>query len=165
MKFEIVFGILLIELLIVSWVDFRTKKISNYWIIGNLLFASFLFSMGSHFYQLSWNIIIFPLGFIGIGFLFFLLNIMGAGDSKYLASLFFVTPVDYQFIFFEKIIISTLMVGAILLLMRFFKYRHEMIAFATNRHWNGIRDIIKSSFSYAPVISFAWIMLGMEIWK
>ncbi len=90
---------------------------------------------------------------------------MGAGDSKYLASLFFVTPFDYQFIFFEKIIISTVVIGTILLLMRFFRHRRELIAFSVNRHWKGIRDLIKSRFSYAPVISFAWILLGMELWN
>jgi prepilin peptidase CpaA len=165
MKFEIVFSLLMIELLIVSWIDFRTKKISNYWILFNLFLAFLLFLMGSHFYELNWSVFLFPLGFLGFGFILFLLNIMGAGDSKYLASLFFVTPFDYQFIFFEKIIISTLVIGTILLLMRFFRHRRELIAFSVNRHWKGIRDLIKSSFSYAPVISFAWILLGMELWK
>jgi len=165
MKFEIAFSLILIELLIVSWVDFKTKKISNYWIMSNLIFATLLFSLGSHLYQLSWNIFLFPLGFIGIGFILFLVNIMGAGDSKYLASLFVVTPFDYHFIFFEKIIISTIMVGTILLISKFFKHRREMVAFTFNRHWKGIQEIIRSRFSYAPVISVAWILLGMEIWK
>lgn len=165
MKFEIVFTILLLELLTVSWIDFRRKKISNYWILCNLAFATILFSLGGPLYALNWNILFFPVGFVGFGFVLFLLNIMGAGDSKYLASLFMVTPFEYQFVFFEKMIISTIVVGSILIGLRFLKQRHEMIAFFVNRHWRGLRDLVKSSFSYAPVVLVSWILLGIEIWK
>jgi prepilin peptidase CpaA len=109
--------------------------------------------------------LVFPVGFIAIGFILFLLNIMGAGDSKYLASLFLLTPSEYQMVLFEKIILSTILTGSILLLVRFFKHRRDLMAFIVNRHWKGIRDIMNSRFSYAPVISVAWVLLGIELWK
>jgi prepilin peptidase CpaA len=124
-----------------------------------------LYVLASDLYQLSWNIFIFPLGFVLIGFILFLLNIMGAGDSKFLASLFLLTPSEYQFVLFEKIILSTITTGTILVGVSFFINRKVLVAFTVNHHWKGIRDIIKSKFSYAPVISVAWILLGKELWK
>ncbi len=90
---------------------------------------------------------------------------MGAGDSKFLASLFLLTPSEYQIILFEKILVSTIVTGALLLSFSFVRNRKVLIAFMTNRHWRGIRDIIKSRFSYAPVISVAWLLLGRDLWK
>lgn len=165
MNFNFVFILVMIELLIVGWIDFKTKKISNYWIILNLVLSVGLYSMASVDYHLGWNILIFPAGFIAGGFILFLLNVMGAGDSKFLASLFLLTPTEYQFILFEKIIVSTIFTGAILLSINFFRNRKVLIAFTINRHWRGIKDIIKSRFSYAPVISVAWILLGKDLWK
>lgn len=165
MNFKVVFIVVMIELLFVGWIDFKTKKISNYWVILNVILSIGLYMMASDVYHLSLNILIFPLGFIVAGFILFLLNIMGAGDSKFLASLFLLTPSGYQIILFEKILVSTIVTGALLLSFSFVRNRKVLIAFMTNRHWRGIRDIIKSRFSYAPVISVAWLLLGRDLWK
>jgi prepilin peptidase CpaA len=165
MNFKVVFIVVMIELLFVGWIDFKTKKISNYWVILNVILSIGLYMMASDVYHLSLNILIFPLGFIVAGFILFLLNIMGAGDSKFLASLFLLTPSEYQIILFEKILLSTIVTGALLLSFSFVRNRKVLIAFMTNRHWRGIRDIIKSRFSYAPVISVAWLLLGRDLWK
>ena len=165
MNFKVVLIVVMIELLLVGWIDFKTKKISNYWVILNVILSIALYMVASDVYQLSWNILIFPLGFIVAGFVLFLLNIMGAGDSKFLASLFLLTPSEYQIILFEKILVSTIVSGALLLSLGFVRNRKVLIAFMINRHWRGIRDIIKSRFSYAPVISVAWLLLGRELWK
>ncbi len=165
MNFKLVFIVVMIELLFVGWVDFKTKKISNYWVILNVILSMALYMMASDVYHLSLNILIFPLGFIVAGFILFLLNIMGAGDSKFLASLFLLTPSEYQIIFFEKILVSTIFTGALLLSFSFVRNRKVLIAFMINRHWRGIRDMIKSRFSYAPVISVAWLLLGRDLWK
>jgi prepilin peptidase CpaA len=165
MNFKVVFIVVMIELLFVGWVDFKTKKISNYWVILNVILSMGLYMMASDVYHLSLNILIFPLGFIVAGFILFLLNIMGAGDSKFLASLFLLTPSEYQIILFEKILVSTIVTGALLLSFSFVRNRKVLIAFMINSHWRGIRDIIKSRFSYAPVISVAWLLLGRDLWK
>jgi prepilin peptidase CpaA len=165
MNFKVVFIVVMIELLFVGWIDFKTKKISNYWVILNVILSIGLYMMASDVYHLSLNILIFPLGFIVAGFILFLLNIMGAGDSKFLASLFLLTPSEYQIILFEKILLSTIVTGALLLSFSFVRNRKVLIAFMINRHWRGIRDIIKSRFSYAPVISVAWLLLGRDLWK
>ncbi len=84
------FLILLLELFVVSFIDVRVKKISNLWSIAHILiFAGMSIYAGTlpeitHF--------IFPLGMIVTGFVLFVFHIMGAGDSKYLASLFLLIP-------------------------------------------------------------------------
>lgn len=165
MSFEKIMILVMIQLIIVGWIDFRTKKISNYWIMFNLFLSILFYLLNDQVYDMSWSVLIFPLGFIVAGFILYLLNIMGAGDSKFLASLFLLTPTKYQIILFEKIILSTIFTGGILIIFRLYNHRKEILAFTMNHHWKGIRDIIRSRFSYAPVISVAWILLGREIWK
>lgn len=161
----VVFGCLLTELLVVSWIDLKRQKIFNIWPLINIFLAIVFHLVYREFFPLSWEVIIFPLGFFVFGFLLFLLNIMGAGDSKYLASLFLVTPTKLHFPFFEKILLVTTFVGLILLGLKVLKNFQSLKAHIISRHWQGIRDTIKSRFSYAPVILIAWILLGIEIWK
>lgn len=152
------------ELLMVAIIDIKTQKISNFWPLFNLLlFLIFLVAWPSQYF---WDpaILIFPVGFVLIGFILFLMNIMGAGDSKFLASLFLLIPVEYHFEYAEKLLLMTMVVGAVLLLRTFFHNRLEMKAFFLSHHWMGILSLIRSRFSYAPVIFLAWILLGMQQW-
>ena len=151
--------------MIVAWIDFKTEKISNKWILANLGMSVLLHIFFRSQYPLSWEVLLFPVGFIVIGFLLFLLNIMGAGDSKFLASLFRIIPLEYHLLFFTKLVISTLVVGAILLVLRFFTNGEKLKAYFINHHWAGIRGTLKSRFSYAPVIFLAWMILWVDIWK
>jgi prepilin peptidase CpaA len=108
---------------------------------------------------------LFPLGFIGIGFLLYLLNIMGAGDSKFLASLFLIIPLEFHLLFFEKLVISTVITGSVLITFKVFKNASTLKSYFISQYWKGIRDILKSRFSYAPVICVAWILLGFNLWN
>lgn len=160
-----VFLVVLTELVIVGWVDLKSRKISNYWIPANVLM-----SVGMHFlfpeiYPVSWEVLIFPVGFVVIGFFFFLLGIMGAGDSKFIASLFLLIPLEYHMLFFGKLIFSTMLTGAILLLWKVAKNRVVLKSYFVSHYWIGIRETIKSKFSYAPVLVAAWILLGLDLWR
>lgn len=159
-----VYGLVLLQLMAVSWIDIKIKKISNRWFAINSLL-----SMGCYFwlrsdYPWDWTILIFPLSAIVLGFLLFLVDIMGAGDSKYLASLFLLTPPSLQMPFLEKLVYSTAIVGIILLGLKFIKDFQKIKAYAFNTYWKGLKDTIRSRFSYAPVIFLAWILLGMQQW-
>lgn len=165
MILSLVFALVLAELLIVGWIDYKTQKISNKWIFVNLATAVVLYIVARDLYPLSWEILIFPVGFIVIGFLLFLLNVMGAGDSKFLASLFLLIPLEYQLLFFEKLVVSTIITGSILLTFKVISERERLKAYLLSRYWPGIRDTIKSRFSYAPVVTVAWILLGFNLWK
>ena len=109
--------------------------------------------------------LIFPVGFIVVGFLLFLINIMGAGDSKFLASLFLVVPLKYHQDLFERIVLTTVVIGIVSLVINLLKEKQKIQAFAINRHWKGAFQAMKSRFSYAPVIFIAWLSLGMFLWR
>lgn len=160
-----VFSLILLELLAVGWIDLKTKKISNKWIFVNLLASLILHVFVSSLYPLSWEVLIFPVGFIAIGFFLFLVNVMGAGDSKFLASLFLIIPLEYQIMFFEKLVVSTVLTGSVLLIYKIITNIDKIKAYLLSRYWIGIKEVIKSRFSYAPVVTVAWILLGFNLWK
>jgi prepilin peptidase CpaA len=99
-----------------------------------------------------------------IGFILFLFGVMGAGDSKFLASLFLIIPLEYHFPFFEKLILVTTVTGSSLLIFKAVKNRREMGFFILTKYWEGLKQLVRSRFSYAPVIVVAWILLGFHIW-
>lgn len=165
MILTVTFSLVLFELITVAWIDFKSEKISNKWILINC-FASILFHLlARNLYPLDWGVFIFPVGFIVVGFFLYLMNVMGAGDSKFLASLFLVIPLEFHLPFFEKLVISTLLTGGILFLYRILVNGSKIKAYFLSRSWEGIREALKSRFSYAPVIFLAWIILGLNIWK
>ena len=161
----IIFGIILAELLCVAGIDLKTQKISNKWALLNIVLSIAFHVIFSSLYPFSWEIFLFPVGFIVIGFFLFLLNIMGAGDSKYLASLFLIIPAEFHLLFFEKLLLATIFIGAVLLTFKVLKNFSQVKAYFISRYWAGIKQLIKSRFSYAPVILIAWLLLGGELWR
>ncbi len=159
------YGLVLLELFIVAWVDIRSRRISNGWALANICIAPVLYFIAAPFYPLSWEALIFPLGFIVIGFLLYLLKIMGAGDSKFLASLFLLVPLEYHLPLFEKLVVSTAITGALLIIYRSFLNRGSLRAYVLTGQWAGVRQVLRSRFSYAPVIALAWILWGLNLWK
>ncbi len=155
---------ILLELIMVAWLDVKTKKISNYWPLLNILLSLSVHSFFPVLYPVTWETLIFPIGWILIGFFLFLLKIMGAGDSKYLASLFLLVPLELHMVFLEKIILGTLLVGLILLSSKILRNFTKLKAYTFSSYWVGIKDTIRSHFSYAPVILLGWILLGVDQW-
>jgi prepilin peptidase CpaA len=159
-----IFSIILFELIVVAWIDLKIKKISNSWIISNLLLSFCLRFLFSDFYFWSWESLVYPAGWLFIGFILFQLKIMGAGDSKYLASLYLLIPLDLHWPMLEKLLFSTMIVGASLILIKVIKDFVQVKAQLLTGHWKGLLITVKSNFSYAPVILVAWILLGVENW-
>lgn len=157
-----IYYLIFLQLLIVAWLDLRTRKISNYWVIGNLLAVPFLYYFSPEHYAFDWGLFLFPVGFIVVGFFFFLVGIMGAGDSKYLASLFLLLPIEYHLPFFEKLLLATITVGSLLLAWKLIKNFSKLRAYFLSQYWQGLKDVIKSKFSYAPVILLAWVMMRFQ---
>ena len=153
------------QLMLVAWFDLKKKTISNYWPVLNLLTAIAVYLSLPQTFEFSWAIFLFPIGFIVIGFLLFLVGIMGAGDSKYLASLFLVIPVQYHLPFFEKLLIATILIGGILLTFKIIMNFSKLRAYMWAQYWKGLKETIRSKFSYAPVILLAWIILGVQEWR
>lgn len=162
---SLIFFIILAELLIVAWVDIKIKKIFNYWFFINSALSIGLHYFLPEYYPMSWEILIVPIGWIVFGFLLFLLGIMGAGDSKYLASLFLVVPLERHFSFLEHILIATFWVAGFILLINIIRNFRDFKAYTISAYWIGIKNKLKSSFSYAPVILLAWLLEGLSLWK
>ena len=165
MTLALIFALVLAELLFVGWTDFKTQKISNNWIAINFVVSIILHFTFQTLYPLSWEVLIFPLGFILMGFFLYLFHVMGAGDSKFLASLFLIIPLEYHLVVFEKLVLSTVVTGSCLLTYRVIKNHHTLRVYLLSRYWDGIKQTIKSRFSYAPVILVAWILFGFNLWK
>jgi prepilin peptidase CpaA len=159
----VLFSVLLVELIVVSIIDIRTKKISNLW----SLFHIALF-VGIHLYSGDWPEIahyLFPIGMIVVGFVLFLFHIMGAGDSKYLASIFLLTPTPLHMPYMEKLLTVTIFVGTILLTMKFVKSAAKIKAYLMTFYFKALKAEINSRFSYAPVILVSWILFGIALWQ
>jgi prepilin peptidase CpaA len=159
-----IYWLILTQLIFVSIIDVKIKKISNLWFLANLLLGFTFHFLYPEAYPWDLAVLVFPIGWIIIGFLLFVLGIMGAGDSKYLASLFLVIPVEQQAIMLEKIIYSTLIVGFIFLTFKIAKDFQKIKAYALSTYWQGLKESVRSRFSYAPVILLAWILLGVGQW-
>jgi prepilin peptidase CpaA len=161
---KVLYFFLISELLWVAWIDIQTKKISNIWSGLHVLLAFILYFLPITTYSFRWEVLIFPIGILVLGFLLYLVNVMGAGDSKYLASLFLIIPLDAQSIFLKKLIISTMMTGGLLLIFQILKKWPVLRAYLWSRYWKGLKETVRSRFSFAPVIGVAWILFGWELW-
>ncbi len=159
-----VFSFLLIELIAISFIDVRTAKISNLWPLLNLGLVPLVYWIFPSSYQWDWGVFLFPLGFIVFGFILFLMGIMGAGDSKFLATLFLLIPLEEQWAFAEMLLYATMLVGALLLFRTILKKRSEVKAYLLSHHWKGFFSLIESRFSYAPVILIAFVLTGVLRW-
>ena len=153
-------GILLC-LVAVAWIDFKTQKISNRWSLFNLIaFVGLLFVSPLH--QLNFSTFIYPGLMLTVGFLLFVLRVMGAGDAKYLASLFLVIPLKWQAPFFELLALSTCLVASVLIIVNILRNYSKVIREIRNRNLKGISSCFGTRFSYAPVILFAWVWFALE---
>src|SRR5690606_33113567 len=151
-------------MLVVAWFDFRTRKISNIWPATNLLLALLLPFIIPEIYQHHWELWLVPLAFIGVGFILFRLNIMGAGDSKYLFALFLLLPQKLHENFLLKLLAVTVFVGAILLGFRIMTKWSEIKLWFYTRS-GSLREIFGEKFTYGPVILVAWIwFIGENLW-
>jgi prepilin peptidase CpaA len=151
--------LLLIEMSIVSWVDIKTKKISNYWVYLNIVLAIIL-SIFVKEAQLSIVGIIIPFIFLIIGIVLFSVKIMGAGDSKFLFSLFLLIPYSEQEIVLKDLLISTIAAGLVSLYMQGMKNQKEWKLFFKTWDMTHIPLSKDKKFPFAPVILMTWLLYG-----
>lgn len=156
---SLIFYIILLQLIIVSWVDIKTTKIKNYWFLGNSLLGIVLQLTLYHF---DWQFIIYPLATILIGLILFEFKIMGAGDSKYMASLFLLAPASSHHLLLISFIESTIVVGIMMLLMGIMRKHQEFWTCLRLRDIKGIISLVRSRFSYAPVMLIGWLLWGVK---
>lgn len=162
MNFPIYFYIL-IQLLFVSWGDIKTDKIPNLWSLLNIFTYIFLILLFPTLYPFSIETFLFPIIFLVIGFVLFLLKIMGGGDSKYLASFFLIIPEPLHDKIFENLLLSTILIGTFVFLTNFVKNLDQILHNLKIKNYLEVKRFFGTKFSYAPVILLAWIWMGWKI--
>ena len=161
----VVYIFISIQLLFVAYIDFKSKKISNMWMLINFLFFCLLTFIFPQSYTWSIQTFVFPLIFIFVGFALFVMNIMGGGDSKYLSSLYLLVPLQFQEETFTYLLYATVLVGGSLFLYNVLKNLDIIIVHLKMRDIPGIKKIFGKKFTYAPVIFIAWMWFGWQNYK
>jgi prepilin peptidase CpaA len=157
-----VFIFISVQLLFVAYIDFKTTKISNNWLLINFFFFCVLTFVYPLQYKWSFDVILFPGAFLVVGFVLFIMNIMGGGDSKYLSSLYLLVPVGFQDTVFLYLLYTTVIVGSSLLLFNALKNLDEIVLMMKVGDIIGIKKIFGKKFTYAPVIFIAWMWFGWQ---
>ena len=154
---------LFIQLSIISYLDLKYKKISNYWSLLNIVIYGACLVAYPNVYEFSLDTFFYPLAWLFVGFFLFAIKIMGGGDSKYLFSFFLVIPESFHEPFLMKLIYSTVIVGLFLLIFNTLrKFDTLKVAFAT-KDLRQVKTIYGTKFSFAPVIALSWMIFGWEV--
>lgn len=158
-----IFLFLLIELIFVTIGDIKYRKIRNIWSILNLVMAVIFFITLPGEYPFRFEAFQFTIVFFAVGFLLFILKIMGGGDSKFLATFFLLIPLRLQEAYFYYLLIGTIIVGIIFFIRNIVKNRELLMKSFKESDIQGVKNCFGTKFAYAPVILMAWIFLGYEV--
>ena len=160
-----VYIFLMIQLSVVSWLDIKYKKIANYWSLINIVtFVVVLFVFPDN-YSFDWPTFQIPLGWIVVGIILFALKIMGAGDSKFLFSMFLLIPEEYHMVELLCLLYVTCFVGGGLLLYNSLRNFDKLLLGWKVRDVRMIKSVYGHRFSFAPVIAVSWIWFGLVLAK
>jgi len=149
------------ELLIVAYLDIKTKKIKNYWSVVNTLLAAILITVNSTF---SLEIFKLPLIILVVGFMLFAIKLMGAGDVKFLTTMSLFIPIMHQNIFVQSFLVSLILYSIILFFIKLFIYQKDFKLYWKNHQLlMGVLFLIKKKEAFAPCIFLAWIIFLIQL--
>lgn len=154
-----------IELLFITYIDIKYKKIANLWALTNIGIAIILFVLFPKIYPVTFDTFQYSIVFILVGFLLFMLKVMGGGDSKFLASFFLIVPLDRQDQVFIFLLIATVIIGIIFFIKNTFENREKLIQSFLDKDIKGVKSCFGTKFAYAPVILVTWILFGIDLFK
>lgn len=158
-----IFIFLFIELLAITYIDLKYKKISNYWSIFNIILAVIFYLFLKEEFIFSWNIFIYPLAILVAGFLMFAIKIMGAGDAKFLFSFYLLIPYWGHYSFFTCLVVMTIIIALINIAFRVtINLKTVYEGFILKNYKNVFNIILGKKMPYAPVILGAWILFALE---
>ncbi len=158
--------LILVQLFWVSLIDIKHKKISNQWIYFNLGLTAILWLAFPADYAVTGQKLLYSLTFFFVGFILYLLKVIGAGDSKYLASLYLVIPIDWCELALYSLFLSTLIIGGFVFFTTVVKKYDQLWISFLARDYPQFAKILNNRFSYAPVILVSWVLLGALVyWK
>lgn len=154
--------VLSIELLIVSYLDLRTKKISNWWSLLNIINCFYFYTFYPTTFKFSWQIFLIFAGLLGVGFILFSLRIMGGGDAKFLSTFFLQIPYHLHHLTLYYLLVSTVVAAAGLLIFKMMKQKELVYTMWKTRDISFMKSFLGTKFSYAPVILLSWVLLGIS---
>jgi prepilin peptidase CpaA len=158
-----VYVFLFLQLAVVAYVDYLKKRISNYWSILNLAVYPILLFICPDSYEFSFSTFFIPLIFFGVGYVGFLLKLVGAGDTKFLFALFLLVPLPLHEQMFICLAWATVIVGFSLFLVNTIKNFDKIILAWGTKDVRIIKGIYGKKFSFAPVIFLSWMWFGWQI--
>lgn len=158
---RVLYYFLFLELIYISYLDIKYKKISNLWSIINIFLFIIISIVFREKFGISLRTFWVPLVFLFVGFVLFTLKIMGAGDVKFLFSFFLMIPQQYHEEGLLYLAYSTIIIGFFMI------FKKVILNFSLLKYGLMMRDakIIRSSLGgklpYSPVILVSWIIMGI----
>lgn len=160
-----IFIFALIELLAVAYGDFKTRKISNYWSILNIIVYAILIFLVPNEYSLSGMVLLNSLLFLIIGFVLFLFKVMGGGDAKFLATFVLLVPLNLHNTYLLYLLEGTILFAFFFFIKSIIMNFKDISMHLMSFDFKGVKIYFGSKFPFAPVILFTWLILGWEIRK
>ena len=158
-------GFLFIELIVVSYCDFKSRHILNIWSVLNILLYCVFLIIFSDIYTPTISALVIPSMWIFVGFFLYKWNIMGAGDSKYLCTFFLLIPQAIQMEMLESLAYGTLLTGLPLLVFNVCKNIKSIILFLRTKDYLSLKGYFGKKITYIPVIFISYILFIIKIYK
>lgn len=155
---------IVLQLIVVAFVDVIEKRIANMWTIANVVTYCLLLAFASDYFPISWSHFLFASVFIFVGYILFVLKIMGGGDSKYIFSIFLLTHFSLQELLMEYLLLSTIVAGMSFFTVNFITYRDDVWFAMRTGNVRGITKNFGKKFAFSPVLLLAWVLLGWNIY-
>jgi len=162
---SVVYIFLIIELIAVSYLDLKYRKISNLWPIINVFLFILFCLMFPQYYQFSIKTFSYTATFFAVGFVFFLMRIMGGGDSKYLATFYLLVPLELQDEAFLALLFTTIIIASTMFVVNLILGRAVIMEAWHERDVSKVKTIFGKKFAYAPLILVSWIWFGIKNYK
>ena len=128
----------------------------------NVLIFCFLFP---EYYQFSLKTFAYTVTFFMVGFVFFLMKIMGGGDSKYLATFYLLVPIELQDEAFLALLFTTIIMAATMFVANIILGRAVILEAWHKRDVSLVKTIFGKKFAYAPLILVSWLWFGIKNYK
>jgi len=157
-----IFFIFVVQLLIITFIDIKTAKIYNVWPIFNIIFFIIIQFLDQKIIFLSIDKILFVVCFLAVGLILYLLKIMGGGDSKYLSSLFLITPNLWHEDLLIKLVSATIIVGSFSMLTNITRNKQQLINSILIQDYKSTFLALGGKFPFSTVILISWCWLGVE---
>lgn len=158
-----IYFFVLIQLMVISYFDIKTKKIKNAWVFLNIGCYFIFCVIFPDYYQFNLITFFYPIVFLFVGFFLFVVKIMGSGDTKYLCSFYLMIPSHLHEKTLLSLIILTVVFGITVLIFNTIKDAKKIVYAFRYNQLNLIRGVYGKKLTFAPVIFLTWILFGWNI--